>query len=367
MEKVTYLNLPVAGTIQHGEQKATTNGKTKPVELGYFIAKIKDKNMQVFLNRFNEKLKGKTFIEIYLFDEEPFRVKRARFNQSGTVCYCLNGQTQAKQKVSGKWENIECSEECTYRKSETGKPACTEEGILKFMIPSISTDRIWIMKISSRKAIEQMEAYFNLQKQLKNSIVGSYVLFLKQIEQSSSTTGKTYQNIIVDIVKKDDFILSGTENEEKISTNNALKVENIVEKPVQSSNNNVTKTKKVENKKTTKTLGSKEQIKEASTTKQNDANQSSKTSDKVDLSNYYCLLSTNTITLLKKGISTEYIQGTFADINNQEIDVIVNPNDGEELKKCDLGTQVTMHVIERSGKKFAMDLQFINKLKKVAA
>ena len=365
MEKVNYLNLPLAGIIQHGEQKATTNGKTKPVELGYFIARIKDKNMQVFLNRFNEKLKGKTFIDIYIFNEEPFSVKRARFNQAGIVCYCLDGQTQGKQKITGEWKSIECSEDCEHRKSETGKPACSEEGILKFMIPCISTDRIWTMKIKSRTAIEQLKAYFSLQKQLNNPIVGSYVLFLKQIEQSSSTTGKTYKNIIVDIVKKEDFILSNTENEEKISTDNEIKVENIVEKPVET--NNVTKTKKEENKKTTKALDSKEKITENKTTKQDKSNKSSEKSNEEDYSNYYWLLSTDTITLLKKDIPTEYTQGTFVDINDKEIDVIVNKEDGEELKMCDLGTQVEMNIIERSGKKFAMELKFINKLKKEAA
>ena len=367
MEKVTYLNLPIAGTVQHGEQKEAENGKTRPVELGYFIAKIKDKNMQVFLNRFNEKLKGRTFIDIYIFNEEPFSVQRARFNQSRKICYCLDGQTQGKQNISGEWKNIECSEECEYRKSKTGKPACSEEGTLKFMIPSISTDRIWTMKIKSHRAIEQLKAYFSFQKQLNNPIVGNYVLFLKQVEQSNSITGKKYRNIIVDIVKKEDFNPGNVDNKEEISTKNVEKVENYSEKTVQSVNKNTTKTKKEESKRVTKTSGSKEQIKENKTIKQDNANKSSKKLSKEDFGNYYCLLSTNTITLLKKGVSTEYTQGKFVDINDKEIDVIVNKEDGEELKMCDLGTQVKMNVIERSGKKFAMDLQFITKLKKVAA
>ena len=56
MEEIKNINLPIVGRIQHGE-KQVLNQKSKVVELGYFIAKIKNDNMNFLLNRFNEKYK----------------------------------------------------------------------------------------------------------------------------------------------------------------------------------------------------------------------------------------------------------------------------------------------------------------------
>lgn len=51
MEQVRKMNLPIVGRVQHGEQQIL-NQKRRVVELGYFIAKIKNDNMQFLLNRF---------------------------------------------------------------------------------------------------------------------------------------------------------------------------------------------------------------------------------------------------------------------------------------------------------------------------
>ena len=52
MEQVTRMNLPIVGRVQHGEKQIVDN-KTKVKELGYFIAKIRNDNMNFLLNRFN--------------------------------------------------------------------------------------------------------------------------------------------------------------------------------------------------------------------------------------------------------------------------------------------------------------------------
>ena len=43
--------------------------------------------------------KGKKYIEVEFCDDNPLSKKYVRFNQSGTVCYCLEGNHQGKQKV----------------------------------------------------------------------------------------------------------------------------------------------------------------------------------------------------------------------------------------------------------------------------
>ena len=96
------------------------------MELGHFIAKIEDKHMQQYLQKFNELHKGKQSIEIELFNDEPLTTKYARYNQSGEVCYCMADSTQANQKTKNGWQKINCDTfNCQYRqKNEQGKCAC---------------------------------------------------------------------------------------------------------------------------------------------------------------------------------------------------------------------------------------------------
>ena len=194
------------------------NNKKKVVELGYFIAKVKDRNLQFLLNRFEEKLKQKTAITVRFFDEEPLSIRQVRYNQSGAVCYCMDGQTQGKQKVQNKWTPIECKEDCQYRmKTGTGRPMCNEEGTLKFMIPDICMDKIWYMKITGYTSIQTLKNYISFQKQLGNSLIGDYVIFLKDVEQINFE-GKKFKNKILDIVRKEDLISKN----QKISSNQTL-------------------------------------------------------------------------------------------------------------------------------------------------
>ena len=44
------------------------NNKKKVKELGYFIAKVRDNNLQFLINRFEEKLNKQSAITIRFFD-----------------------------------------------------------------------------------------------------------------------------------------------------------------------------------------------------------------------------------------------------------------------------------------------------------
>lgn len=71
----------------------------------------------------------------------------------------MKNQEQGKQKVSNVWQPISCSESCKYRISSDGKskPMCNIEGTLKFLLPEISTDRIWLMKIIGYTSIKRLQ------------------------------------------------------------------------------------------------------------------------------------------------------------------------------------------------------------------
>lgn len=99
MEQTRYVNLPVIGRVQHGEQVPTSNGGKRAKELGHFIAKVQEPYMQGYLQKFDQMYKGKTSIEIEFITEEPFSAKYSRSNQSGQVCYCMFGANEANQKT----------------------------------------------------------------------------------------------------------------------------------------------------------------------------------------------------------------------------------------------------------------------------
>lgn len=227
MEQVTRTNLPIVGRIQHGEQQVV-NQRKRVTELGYFIAKTKNNNMNFLLNRFNEKYPKQTFLNVQFFDEDPLTVRKARYNQGGIVCYCMSGTSKGKQKVSNKWQDIECDSNCKYciKQEGTSKPACNYEGTLKFMLPEISQDRIWIMKITGQQSISNLEEYIEFQKYLGNSLKGTYTIFLNQIEQTNSE-GKKFNNFVIDIVKAEDFNSNNNSNSQIDSKNPIISTQNI--------------------------------------------------------------------------------------------------------------------------------------------
>ena len=69
---------------------------------------------------------------------------------------------------------------------------CQEEITLKFLIPSVSKDRVWIFQSRSYNTLKNISAYMELQKEIGNSIKGYYKLFLFQKE--SEKDGKKFKN-----------------------------------------------------------------------------------------------------------------------------------------------------------------------------
>ena len=382
MEQVTRTNLPIVGRIQHGEQQFI-NQRKRVTELGYFIAKTKNSNMNFLLNRFDEKYPKQTFLNVTFFNEDPLTIRRIRYNQGGAVCYCMSGTTKGKQKVSNKWQDIECSSNCKYciKQEGAGKPACNYEGTLKFMLPEISQDRIWIMKITGQQSISNLEEYIGFQKYLGNSLKGTYTIFLNQIEQTNAE-GKKFNNFVIDIVKTEDFNSNNnsiSQNDTKnsiISTKNTNNVENTI--PSQSQTETEKNTKK----------GTKTSRQTKKSTKTNDTNVvSSMETEKVDSNleqpqitneqnqnvpqtyKEHCFLyDTEYKNFKKAGKDTEYLIAKVTDENDKTTDVVVKPEFREKMEKCDIGTELILELQKFGENIISKNIDFVRPiLKKVAA
>lgn len=384
MEQVTRINLPIVGRIQHGEQQFI-NQRKRVTELGYFIAKTKNSNMNFLLNRFDEKYPKQTFLNVTFFNEDPLTIRRIRYNQGGAVCYCMSGTTKGKQKVSNKWQDIECSSNCKYciKQEGAGKPACNYEGTLKFMLPEISQDRIWIMKITGQQSISNLEEYIGFQKYLGNSLKGTYTIFLNQIEQTNAE-GKKFNNFVIDIVKTEDFNSNNnsiSQNDTKnsiISTKNTNNVENTIPSQSQTQTETEKNTKK----------GTKTSRQTKKSTKTNDTNVvSSMETEKVDSNleqpqitneqnqnvpqtyKEHCFLyDTEYKNFKKAGKDTEYLIAKVTDENDKTTDVVVKPEFREKMEKCDIGTELILELQKFGENIISKNIDFVRPiLKKVAA
>lgn len=344
--------------------------------------------MQAYLKKFDELFKGKQSIDIEFFCEEPLSKKYVRYNQSGEVCHCSEDSNKAMQRVKNGWQQIDCDTySCQYRqKNEQGKCACNRIGWLKFLIPSISTDRIFLMKITGQTSINILDDYIKLQKAQGKSIKGHYTIFLKQIEQYNSL-GQTFNNYVLDILKTEDFksikqIPKTIENTIKVSTNND---ENVNSKAMKQEVINNIKQNTALNRDTTPGNYQKSTTTKRKTTKKTENNQETKQTKESEednrnaqkddninsdeqLKNCYVLLSTTVETLVnKKGEPKEYLIGEFADVEDKISNIVIRPEDAEELAQCDLGTVVRLDISKIGERKYAMKLEFVEKmLKKVA-
>lgn len=348
--------------------------------------------MKFLVNRFEEKTSKQSAITVRFFDEDPLTVRQIRYNQSGAVCYCMDGSTQGRQKVKNEWKPIECKADCQYRmKTGPGRAMCNEEGTLKFMLPEICTDKIWYMKITGHTSIQTLKNYIDFQKQLGNSVIGDYVIFLKEVEQTN-IEGNKFKNKVLDIIKKEDFISNNQtisnnqinsqnqNNQTQLSTNQVENVEeNTTNLKTTASNNSINKdnvikeqaevkveeitpknetTEKKTTKKTTKTK--KEEQKDAQAPEDEELNAKFK--------NYHILIETKTKMLTKDGKPTEYVFATFTNTDDKTVEVIIPPKYAEELKQCDLGTSVLLDLQTKGDKTFTNSIEYIEKyLKNVAA
>lgn len=331
--------------------------------------------MQRYLEKFDQLYKGKQSIDIEFFNEEPLTIKYVRYNQSGEVCSSLADSNEANLKVKNGWQKIKCDTyDCHYReKNKQGKCACNRIGWLKFLIPSVSQDRIWLMKITGQTSINRLNDYFNFQKIQGLSIKGKYSIFLKQEEQIN-ILGQTFNNYILDILKQENSeikqIPKPTENIKDLSTENEQKVNNNIVKevkPVEKENMTVITTESEEETKQ-KVTSTKEKTKKETKNKTKTEVKESKTenskndnnSENNSLENCYALLSTSKEIIADK----EYLIGEFTDMEDKISNIVIRPEDATELEKCDLGTVVRLDIAEIKGRKFAMKLEFIQKLQK---
>ena len=340
--------------------------------------------MKKFLQKFDELYKGKQYIEIEFYDDNPLSKKFVRYNQSGDVCHCIEGQTTGSQKTKNGWQPIECdTQECEHRqKNEAGKCACNRIAWLKFFIPDVCQDRIWLMRITGQTSINRIDAYINLQKMLGYSLSGRYILFLKQEEQTSKSTGQTFNNYVLDILRKEDFIQTNeipqtTEEQIELSTANAENVNNNVENKDKTENKSQTvtnsisaedkKTKEKTSKKSTTTKETKNKSKKADEEKNDIQNNTTDKSNEFE--NYYILENTFTEKITdKNGNAKDYLIGKFYNMQDQPFNIAIRPEHAEELQQCDLGTVVELQTKDVLERIFAIDLKFIEKrIKKVAA
>lgn len=385
MEQTKYVKLPIVGRVQHGE-----NVNNRVRELGYFITKIQDKNMQSYLEKFNKLFKGKKSIDVSFFNDEPLSIRYSRSNQSGEVCYCMIDTDQANQKTKNGWQKINCDNyNCQYRqKNENGKSACNRLGWLKFLIPSISTDRIFLMKITGQESLNNLDGFFALQRLQGNSLKNQiYTIFLTKKEQTNSLSQK-FNNYVLDILKKENFIsneiISNTEkNQEELSTINDKNVNKKVEKQEQATTVNKEKEEKtITNKKVNSATNKKssknkidkieksEEKKHNETSTNNDINNTntSEQIQNVDTKDWFVLLRTFAKKILNKGTEKEYVMGEFVDTEDNVFEVAIRPEDIDELLQCDLGTIAKLEIKDVAGTKFATKLEFMSKtLKKAVA
>ena len=376
MKQTISMNLPLAGRIQHGE-KQINGKKQKVVDYGYFIAKVKDETLSFLKNRFNEKYPQSKMLHIRFFTENPLLIRNARYNQSGLVCYCGYNQSEGKQKIEGKWTPIKCSEGCQYRVAEDShRPACSCDGNLKFLLPDISMDRIWTMKITGYTSIFRLKEYIEFQQYLGNSIIGDYYLFLKK-ETQTNREGKSFENFILDIVRKDEFDSNNfIEKQEQSSTNTQKNVDNSIKNSVQNENiptkTNIevkeTVVKAVDNDKTEKnpiSTTTKTTMENGTTTKTKKVNSdNSKDSPNNQFKDYYVLVESYEKELQKDGKPTKYQFATFVDQNDTTIDAVIAPQFIKEFSQCDTGTTVILDLKTAGKLIIANDIKFVQKCPK---
>lgn len=352
-------------------QVPLSNGNFRAKELGYFIAKILDEHMEVYLQRFNELYKEKTSIEIEIIDDFPLSIKYARANKSGEVCHCRDGTNTAYQKTANGWESIECKgDKCEYRQKDPKD--CKKVAWLKFLIPSVATDRIWLMKITSLKAINTLNDYFELKKQQSQSIKGRYILFLKKVENSKN--GKTFNNTIVDIMEDINFV-SNNQIPAQTETTQSLPTANN-----QNVNNNVPNTEKAKSKVQAKEQ-TEAQVTESSkpkdTTKENKQKSKKGTTKKIEkitveenpnINKCYYFTNHHTEKFKKDGALKEYFIGEFYDMTDKQVNFIVKPELVDVILECGIGSVFEAEVQEFKGKKILTDVKFVqNNEKNIAA
>lgn len=354
MEKTRYVNLPLAGMIQHGIRTE----KGFPKELGYFIARTKDAQMKPLVEKFNTVYNNSTQLKVRFFNEDPFTVRNARYNQSGLVCYCMQGESIGKQKVKNLWQEKECLSNCEYAtaKEDEKKPACMEEGTLKFLLPEISSDRVWIMKTRGFTVIDKISSYISSQKIMGNSMIGDFNLYLKQEEHIRQSDGQKFTNYTIDILKIEDDIKNILPKQEKENSQVPIPtVKNTKKNNTKSTKNSTNDNNSSQKKSNVVNINTKSNIK-FETVKEGE----------YDVNECLCYIGLEETIVVNKGKEINYTSGKFIDSNDKEILAIVNKDLAEELKNCDLGTIVILKIENKANHNWVTDFKYVQKMLKEA-
>lgn len=353
MNQIRAIIFPIAGKIQHGLKQ---EGKG-PKELGYFIAKTQNNEMNFLMNRFKEKYPKETKLNIRFFDENPLTIRNARYGNNKTLCYCLDNELKGKEITKNGWQSIECKEDCPYKKAgKSGKPACNREGTLKFILPEITTDRIFLMKIKSQTSINRIKDYIYLQKMQGKSIIGDYILLLRQEEQTNKE-GKQFNNYILDIYKNDEF----NSNNNNISLNNKKNIESNTEKQQTEISKKVISNKKEQK----KVIQNKAEIANNIQSKAKSKDTKVEKLSNEEAQKYFTLISTRREIIKNNDVDKEYIIGRFVNIESEELDIIIPPEFAEDIENCDLGTTVKLDISKsKSNRIYAKTLEYVVKLEK---
>lgn len=383
MDKQRYVRLPLAGKIQHGIK----NEKGIPKELGYFIAKTPDENMNLLVEKFNKIYGDKPIkLKIRFFSEEPFSVRKARYNQGGLACYCMQAEEKAKEKVKNLWKEKECSDTCEYAVSKDNKaPLCIEEGTLKFLIPEVTRDRVWYLKVTGITVIHKILNYIKAQKVLENSMIGDFYLYLTKEKHIRQSDGKMFNNYTLDILKiEDEFVeVQETLNQEKNVTEREQNIKNTP------SNNKQTNKKESEDLAKEEKNVSNKQIKEnkisqvtkKQTQKTNkierkpndiDVDKTSKIETakegEYDFNSCYYYMSLEPTIVDVAGKKKEYTLANFRDMDDKEISAIVRNEVADELKECDIGTVMILEIEEKINRNWITNCKYVQKcIKEIAA
>ena len=156
--------------------------------------------------------------------------------------------------------------------------------------------------------------------------------------------------------------------------------QNTVSKPIATQKNNV-ETKNVENTKSKEdskqtqdntvnitekkeTTKSKKQTK-SKTKKKPKESTTEKEQNADNYDNYYVFESLSSEKIQTKSGTKDYTIGKFYDMQDKQHNIIVKPEYASELQNCELGTLVQFTEIKKiEGRKFALDLNFIEKMEK---
>lgn len=325
---------------------------------GYFITRVQEDAMKHLSHKFNKLYDKKQEVTIYLFSEQAYSLKKVKRNQSGVSCYCLSDSEKAKERVNKQWTEKECLETCEFRQAKGNqKPMCQDELTLKFLIPNVSKDRVWIFQTRSYHTINNIRSYINLQRQLGNKIQGYYKLFLFQ--KDTEKDGHKFRNYVADIIRQEEPILeepqtvktdisvitedTATELEKK-AFNDALEenskkvttIEPLKENPVNNTTSEVTEKEPSKPKKVTTRKPKKIEAITETKLESSDEGNFEITATEENLAKYYVLLETKTIELMKEGQKTEYIQGKFINKDDKELEIVLHPNFANEIAQCEL-------------------------------